>query len=257
MTFSLLGWSESQDTSNALTGVAALADQHQTPSGDNYLVPGDTPRIGAVAVIGATVTRAQIISPTLRKSSLIDVRPLNVGAEPLSPTPYMPMWDKPRELAPSEGLNVSVAENAAGAERETVLIWMMGEAQPIPEGTIETVQIDFTLTLVANVWSSGAGVISQAQTAGRYAIVGGRAESAGLVAWRLIIQGQAERPGAIGYDSPADLEDPVFRMGRMGRVWGEYESTTLPQGEFLSISADTSETVWLDVILIREGIPSS
>lgn len=254
MSFTLVGYDESQDTSNALVNVAALADQSITTQGDDILVPSFARNLAGVAAIGATITQARITSPSLRKQSQVDVAPINVAAEPSAPTPWLSMWDRPRALVVGEGLRAQVAENAAGAERETVLVWLASDdAPPVPEGPVETIRVDFTTTLGANVWTIGTGTVAQQQNAGRYAIVGMRAESAGLKAARLVIPGSEYRPGCIGYDANGDVEDARFRRGGLGRVWGEYEHTFLPQVEFLSVSADTSETVWLDVVLVREG----
>lgn len=254
MSFTVVGWDESQDTSNALTFVAALVDQSVTTNGDTIRVPSHAPRIAAALALGATITRARISAPSLRKKSNIDLAPINIGIEPDTPTPYLAMWERPRTLTVGESLRAEASENAAGAERATILAWLLAtDPQPVPEGEIQTVRIDFTTTLTANVWSIATGTMAQDLEAGRYAIVGGRGEAAGLQAWRLVIPGSEYRPGAIGYDAADDVEDRRFRYGGLGVSWGEFEHDTLPQVEFLSNSADTSETVWLDLVLVREG----
>ena len=54
-------------------------------------------------------------------------------------------------------------------------------------------------TLTAFQWTNAQLTFDQALPAGRYQIVGGRMESAGLLAWRCVIVGGLWRPGAIGF----------------------------------------------------------
>jgi hypothetical protein len=249
MSFSLVAWSESQDTAAALTQVAALADQHVTTSGDDVLVPDFAPFLAGYFALGATISLGQMSAPSLRKTTLQDISPLNIGAEPLVPTPWHNRFVTPRPLVPGEGLRALVAEGAAGAEQETVLAWLSdGQIAPV-SGEVQTIRCTNASTLVAYAWTLGALTLSQQLEAGRYAIVGMRATSAGLIAARLVIPGSAYRPGCIGYDAASDAEDPVFRNGGLGS-WGEFEHTFPPQAEFLSVSADTAQVVMLDVVKI-------
>lgn len=249
MSFTVVAWSESQDTSAVLTQVAALADQHVTTSGDDVLVPDFAPNLVGVFAAGATISQAQLTSPSLRKSTQYDVNPINIGAEPLTPTPFHNRFATPRALIPGEGLRALVAEGAAGAEQETVIAFLSSGEMGSVSGEVQTIRCTNGSTLVGYAWTLGALTLTQQLEAGRYAIVGMRAQSAGLIAARLVIPGSAYRPGCIGYDASSDAELSVFRYGALGS-WGEFEHTFPPQCEFLSVSADTAQTVWLDVVKI-------
>ena len=249
MPFSLAAFSESQDTAAALTQVAALSDQHITTDGDDILVPEWAPNLVGVCAIGATLAQAQISSPSLRQRTLIDVNPLNLGAEPLGAEAWMPMFENPVPLEPGEGVRALVAEGAAGAEQETVLVWFASEMEAIPAGDIETIRCTATATLVAYAWSLASLTLSQQLRAGTYAIVGMRAECAGGLAARLVIPGSAFRPGVIAYDTISDRAPPEFSPGAVG-VYGTFDHRFIPQVEFLSVSADTAEVVYLDIIKI-------
>jgi hypothetical protein len=248
--FSLVAYTESQDSSGALVNVAALADQHITTQGDDVVVPDWANKLAGVCAIGATISQAQMTSPSMRAESLLDVAPVSVGAEPVFPLAYVDLWDKPRTLEPGEGLQALVAETAAGAEQETVLAWLQGDVAAAPDGVVETIRCTATATLTALAWSLATLVLSQSLRAGRYAIVGMRAQSAGLLAARLVIPGSQFRPGVIGTDAAGDQPPMKFRRGDMGQSWGEFEHRFVPQVEFLSVSADTAETVWLDVVKV-------
>ena len=247
MSFSLVAWSESQDTAGVLTNVAAVADQHITTDGDDVLVPSFAPNLAGVFAIGATISQAQISSPTLRKGLLYDISPLNVGAEPVN-RPYLhERFRNPIALTPGEGLRALVAEGAAGAEQETVLVWLQSEFEEAPGGEILTVRATATATLTAYAWSLCSLTLSQQLEAGRYAIVGMKAVSAGAIAARLVIPGSEYRPGVVAADSEGDVSVNDQRYGIHG-VFGEFEHTFPPQVEFFSVSADTAETVYLDLI---------
>lgn len=249
MAFSLVGWSESQDTGGSLTYVSAISDQHITTDGDDILVPSFAPNLAGVFAIGTTITQAQISSPSLRKGLLYDVSPLNVGTEP-NVRPYLhDRFRKPLPLTVGEGLRALVAEAAVGAEQETVLAFLQSEFEEAPGGDIMTVRATSTATLTAYAWSLCPLTLSQQLEAGRYAIVGMKAISAGAIAARLVLPGSQFRPGVIAADSEGDVSIPEFRYGGKG-VFGEFEHTFIPAVEFLSTSADTAETVYLDIIKV-------
>lgn len=250
MGFTLCGFTESQDTAAVLTEVAALPDQHLTVDGDDILVPDDFDKLMAVFALGATITGARISSPTLRKRLMPDISPLNVGAEPVSGLRLFDMTKNPLDLTAGEGLRALVSEAAAGAEQGTVLVWLGdGEIEDIT-GEVQTVKLTGTTTLTANVWSLCPLTIAQQLEAGTWRIVGMRAISAGAVAARLVIPGSPWRPGAIAYDSEADVEHRQFRHGHYG-VWGEFSHSFIPQVEFLSVSADTAQTIYLDLQKVK------
>lgn len=247
MAFSLVGWSESQDTGGVLTEMAALKDQHVTTKGDDVLIPSFAPNLIALYALGATITRAQFSSPSLRERSLIDISPIDIGAEPASNPRIVDFVERPIPLTPGEGARFLVAEGAAGAERETGLAWLQGDREDVPAGEIETIRCTANTTLTPFQWSLCELDLSQQLRAGRYAIVGMSAISAGAIAARLVIPGSAYRPGILAFDTETDFGTTFARNGRLGK-WGEFEHVYPPQVEFLSVSADTAETVYLDVI---------
>lgn len=246
MAFTMAAFSESQDTSAVLTEVAALPDQHLTVDGDDILVPDGFEYLMGVFALGANITAARLSSPTLRKRLMPDISPLNVGAEPVSGLRLFELATTPLKLTSGEGLRALVAEDTAGAERETVLVWLGDGSIETVTGPVHTVKLTGTTTLVANAWSLVPLTISQQLEAGTWRIVGMRALSAGAVAARLVIPGSPWRPGTVAYDDEADVEHRQFRHGNYG-IWGEFSHSFIPQVEFLSISADTAETVYLDV----------
>ena len=76
-----------------------------------------------------------------------------------------------------------------------------------------------------------------------------RASSAGLIAARLVFSQYPWRPGCIASDTLGEQSAPIFRFGALG-IWGEFSHNTPPTVDFFSLSADTSQTVDLDLVLL-------
>jgi len=248
MPFSVVGYSESQDSAT-LVEIAALADgQHVAVSGDDVFVPSFASYLFGYHFMGANFTQGQVQAPSLRTQLLIDVRPGDVADEPASPSAVELFPASPIRLDPNEGLRTLMAEDGAGATRVTAFLWLApGVITPI-SGTIYTVRCTGTTTLVAHAWTNGTLTFSQTLRAGRFQVVGARAEAAGLRNFRLVFPGATTyRPGAPGYDAAGDLEDPRFRRGGLG-IWGDFDSRLPPSVDYMSASADTAETVHLDLI---------
>jgi hypothetical protein len=251
--FTLCAYHENINTA-VLDYITAAADPHVRVLGDDILVPSLSNLMGAFA-LGATMTQAQLSSPSLRRLSLLDVQPFNIGAEPVDTqlvSTFQDYFSNPIPLVQSEALNALINQGAGGAERETVLVWFGDKVDAVPDGPRFTLRFTNATTLVAYAWTAGALTFTQAVPAGRYAVIGGRAVSAGLIAFRLIFPGGGWRPGAIGVDLGSDAQVQRFRNGNAGS-WGEFEHDLPPIAEFFSVSADTAQVVHLDLVQIREG----
>jgi hypothetical protein len=247
----MVGWFENQDSAT-LVAVAALADPHVRVVADDIIVPDDLTKLACIYGWGADITQGQLQSPSLRKRTNIDVSPLDSADEPTSNPPHMPLWENPIDLVPSEALNFFAAEDNAGAGDSACFVWLMDKLDEIPDGPIFTVRCTNATTLTADVWTNGALTFTQTLPAGRYAVVGMRAESAGLRAARLVPVGASHRPGVIGFDTYQDVEPEWARNGGIG-VFCEFEHNSPPTCDFMSLSADSAQVVWLDLIQIREG----
>ena len=247
--FSLVGFTESQDSAS-LVNVAALADPHIRVSGDDISVPAQISNVGAVYAIGASTTRAQLVSPSIRRRYPFEIIPVEAAAEPADPVKFLPFLQNPIALDPDESLNAQAAEGGAGANQSTVLVWLTdGPIQPVTGAEIFTIRATNTSTLTAYAWTNGALTFNDTLPAGEYAVVGMQASSAGLLAARLVFSQYPWRPGVIAADTNTELGSPSFRFGAMGE-FGRFTHTTPPTVDFLSISADTSQTVHLDLVMV-------
>jgi len=254
MPFHLAGYTESQDSAT-LVNVAALADDLLTVVGDNIRIPASSPErpamnfLAAAYALGPNVTQARLVAPSLERLTRFQIAPIDVNAEPTYPLTISELWANPKALDPDENMQAQAAEDGAGATRATLLIWLAdGPIQPIT-GEIFTTRVTGTTTLVANAWTRGTIVLDEELPVGRYALVGAFFVAAGLQAFRFRPIGSPYAPGAVGADAIGDSGHSRFRKGGLG-AWFEFTHNVLPSLEYLSNSADTAETGWLDLIKV-------
>lgn len=246
MVFHLAAFDESQDTAT-LANVATVADTILRTNGDDLYVDRTLSQIIGIYALGATIARAQLRSPSMLNYWYYEISGLDLSAEPSSPQIFHDLRFTPLQLAPTEALNAQIAEAAAGAEREIVLVWFSdGPITPV-EADVRTLRFTASATLTANAWTNVQLTADQQMPAGEYEIVGMRAEAAGCIAARLVFRDNPYRPGVAGVDAQSDIQFPGFRRGGMGS-FGRFFHDALPSVDFLSISADTAEVVYLDLI---------
>ncbi|MGB9740127.1 hypothetical protein [Chloroflexus sp.] len=248
--FTLVGWSEAQAYGATYAAIAALPDPHVRVEGVNVIVPADLPYIGGLYGVGANLTAVRVDSPSLRRVSPVDISYIDAAAEPSSPGTFEDRFTSPIPVVSYEPLRALTSNNASsGTTRVSVLTWLTDGPQVPVSGDIYTVMATSSTTLTAYAWTNGALTFSQVLPAGRYQVVGMVAQSAGLIAARLLFVGGKWRPGCLCRDSVSDVSPSVFRFGRLG-VWGEFNHDAPPTVDFLSSSADSSEIVWLDLIKV-------
>lgn len=254
----LAGFDEVQDPAGAFVFVAALDDVLGLDDGDDFIIP-TLSRVGlmAVGVPSGANQRARITAPSLRDLSTWELSNFNGGAdadaEPDSPQKVHDFRSSPFPLQEDERVNCEMDYNPTTTEAGWVLFWLTDA--PIVSGVpgrMFTVRVTATVTMVVTTWTNASIAFTDALKAGRYAIVGARWQSAGLVATRFVFRDTVWRPGVLGVDDENDEQAPMFRYGGMG-VLGEFEFNTPPSVDFLSISADTAPTGVLDLVVVREG----
>lgn len=247
MPMHLAAWNDNTHRA-ALTAIAALTDPVLRVQGNDIIVP-TIPRLGLIYGLGANLTQLQLTSPSIRRMWPLDCEPIDQNAAASVPTPWLQLYEEPLQLAAGEALDALVVDNAAGANQKVVLVQFIdGPAQPV-RGDIFTMKCTGTTTLTAFAWTNVPLTLSQQLPVGTYQLVGMRAESTGVIAARAVFIGGGWRPGCIGFTTVSKAQWDPHRLGRTG-VWGTFDNLTPPSIDFLSASADTAETVWLDCIKI-------
>jgi len=167
------------------------------------------------------------------------------------------IWLPPRPVTLKETEEVSlIAQNTStSAASATVGVLSLGvdALPPVPSGDIILVKATGSTTLTAYTWTSVKVTPEVQLEAGTYALVKFIPISAGCIAARVIIPGQVWRPGMPGIagtePSALDFEYdllsaiPMFEMGRFSHL-------AIPEFQFLSKSADTSEVVYMYLVKV-------
>jgi len=248
MTFHVAGWSASVDQVT-VAALAALADPSLTVSGNNIQIPDFSSMLCGAFGIGVNLTRFQLQSPSLRRVINYEVAPLNYLATPMNPPHFSDFFQNPIQLDVSEQMQAYTAEDGAGATRMNAFVLLGdGKVDQITD-PIFTVRVTAGTTLTAYAWTNSAVTFDQVLPVGNYAIVGARFWSAGLLAFRFLLQGQTPRPGGIGQIDNKTAVPNGQRYGGWGN-WGVFNSTTPPTVDFISGSADTSEVGVIDLIAV-------
>lgn len=254
--FTVWGYTASANPST-LTAIAAIADPHVRVVSNDVYVPVDFKYLWGGYGVATTITRMQISSPSLRRTFLPEVAPLDVGAAlPTSPRKILLFDDSPIQLDGAEALDVNVTDGAGAAERITCLIFAgPGPSKPDTRPFF-TLRATSAVTCVANSWTNGALTFDQTLPAGRYDVVGMRARSTNLIAARLVFVGGTYRPGVIGYAATTSLDYDKFRSGNLG-VFGNFAHNAPPTVDFLANAGDTAETLELDLVYVgAQGAPA-
>ena len=254
MAFTTAFFGETIDAAGGLVNIAALADQSLTTSGDDLTIP----TLNQIALIAAGVSSggdgyARFETPSLLRVTRLYVSPINgnadADAEPGTPPALYDYRRNPLSLVTGELGQAFVESNTGSAAFQWLGLWLSdGAIQPVV-GEMFTNRFTNTDTLTVDAWTNGQITPQDRLPAGRYSVVGMRYVGAGAVAARLVFPGQiGYRPGVLGCDSDSDI-DGTIRIGAMGSL-GEFPHNELPSVDFLSISGDSAQDIYLDLIKI-------
>ena len=197
---------------------------------------------------GLTQGYARIVTPTFRQITSPFIRPLDNAAHPIT-LPGIARYDKnPLVLKGLEEISV-ITNNAGVLVAKTLLGLSLTPIMPAPQGNIFTLRGTGATTQAALGWTQVAVTWSDSLPSGSYVCVGMAAFAATCVGARLTFEGQWERPGCVGTDLVTSNEGEYFHRGNLG-VFGNFHSYRMPSVEFLSVSADTAQEIYLDLIRV-------
>lgn len=231
------------DGSTGYIAVAAISGTDETVQNARHVFPADTLLLAAAAA-GATMTRARILSPSLRVIAPPHVRPLTAAALfPNDPN----IADFRRQGIRLMGKEEHSVEVQNGASESTKVILFVGDGNyNLPAGPEYVILLTGTTTLVASAWTNCPLTMEQALPVGVYSVIGMEAISTTCVAARLVFPGMPSyrRPGCLGAAAIGSRSWSPFSDGGMGE-YGRFDTTVLPSAEFLATVADTAQTVFL------------
>ena len=222
-----------------------------------FMVPAGLKNLYWGFVGGQYLGDAYIFAPSLEvKRFRCRIFPKKVGDTVLDKD-NAELWVPSRPISLKETEEVSlIAQNTSGsASSPTVGVFALGAdaLPPPPAGDIIIVRATGTTTLTAYAWTTVKVTPEVQLEAGVYSLVGFVPISAGAVAARAIIPGQVWRPGvpAIAGSEPSalDFEHDLFRVLPLYEM-GRFSHLAIPEFQFLSKSADTTEVVYLYLVKV-------
>lgn len=272
MAFTLVAFHDAEAHSS-LAAVDAVADPHVRVSGNDIYVPKWNLLL-AVFAGGDNMSECRLQSPSLRRLAQQRIAPVcdealpltrgswtvdeggtsthNIVTRDVDPNPFFHDFkDNPRVLDVSEALNAYAVNG--DATDEWILVWLGDGIEAVPSGEMFTVEATLSVTGSKGNWVNGAITFAQTLSAGRYAIVGMRAQASNAVAARLVFQEYPHRPGVLCVAGDGYPDIKTLRYGGFG-VFGEFEHDTPPTVDVLA-NADATVNMELnfDLIQVRAG----
>lgn len=243
-----MGYTASVDQAVA-AAIAGIPDQALQVNVNDIIIPSDMTNILAAFAVGPSLTRVQLVSPSLRAVWNQEVFGIDLNAATTDALLLEYYGQNAIPLAPGEPLNAFFAEGAAGASRGTVLVWLCDTPPGPILADIRTIRVTGAFTAVANTWTNGNLVFNDTLPAGTYALVGAQIISANMQAFRFVFKGGFYRPGAIAGAALSTRQNQLFRHGNMGQ-WGQFQNLTPPSIDVLCNGADTSFQGVLDLVQV-------
>lgn len=260
MPMHMIAHAQSVDPAGAYTAITGAAGEIvcRTVANDIFVPTLNQVIMVAAGVESAVESFARLTAPSLLRRMRYEINPLNMAAaaavEPGSPPAVVDLRRTPLKLVKDEGLRLEINSNPAAAQWQWG-VYILADAPPAPvQGDVFTVLATGATALVAGTWVNVPLTFPDQLPRGRYAVVGFRPRSAGMIASRLVFLGAAGgwRPGALGLDVESDLQHEMFRNGGLG-VYGEFEDTDMFSVDCLAISADAAEDFLFDLLQLRDG----
>lgn len=243
-------------TSNVAAGatdadIAALIDPQFTITNNHILMPMDS-KLELAYVFGASVIRAQMVTPKFRSVVIPFVRPIERAATP----PQLPNVSRMGGYWPiiptNEELQFLVSNNlGAATEQENVVVWLSDGRNDTPVGPVYPLRFTSTITLVANAFASGSITLAQTLPSGRYAIVGASGFCTNGAIARFILPGYQWRPGFLVGQNAGIFMGEWFQAGSLGN-WGEFVNTSVPSVEVFG-TANGAQTLDGYMYIIKIG----
>jgi len=248
----LCAWSEVIPT-NTETEVDVIPDDILTRTADErFMVPSEIPNVIWKAALSTNLEKARIYTPSLEVKRTIPYVIPQVHDNDIFPVDRVCVDKELRPLAlvPTEEISFYLT-TTANVRCYGLVSLGPPTLPPVPAGDIRVVRATGTKTLTPNQWTSVKIVPDVALEAGTYALAGFIPISDNCIAARAIISGQVWRPGVPGL---AGAERAVKNFERFyftelqNYLMGTFTHMTIPEFQFLSSAADTSQVVYLYLV---------
>lgn len=243
-----LAYSQSINSA-AETDTLPVSDDIFVIQNNHFLPQQDMVGLWATA-FGTNITRARLITPSMRQVTPPEIRPLIPALIGGSRNKVARWLRNPPVFRAVEEIELATTNSAGVAQQITGLLSLAPSMPaPVPGGPLFVMRGTGTTTVSANKWTTCPITWSDILPNGTYAVIGLSGFSANGQALRLIFIGQNWRPGALAQTVAGDIEDEIFINGSFGEL-GRFNTTTLPNVQFLCNAADTAQTVFLYLVKV-------
>ena len=230
------------------TGVDAVQDTILNTV-NNRILPGRDYGLIYSYVLGSSVDQARLDSPQARSVILPHFSKIDQNSTPSSDPNFNDYSQNPFRIRGLEEFQPQVA-NSGGGEIDYVIMGLRESFEPIPSGEVWTMRGTSTTSTNADEWTTITTTWSDELPAGKWALVGGVAQSSTAIAYRWVIEGQDLRPGGVAITSLANRTSDVFYQGRLG-VLGRFSAWNPPRIQMLESAASTD----IDVLMSFMRLP--
>lgn len=236
-----------------LAELTAQSDQIIAIQNSHLFPPRDLP-LWAVYALGTTVRRQRISTPKTRQIAIPQVSPMEQAALPADNPAVMDLRRMPYFLPREEEIAIEHFQNVGMAQDGWSVLFFGYENDarqmsptPAPVGDLTVLRATGTTTQTADAWSDITLTYDQQLPVGNYAVVGAQCFAATGIAFRLILDGQYPRPGGLCQLNEGGRPWEGQVMGGLG-LWGTFRTVSLPRLQIYSSSADSAQTLWLQVV---------
>jgi hypothetical protein len=256
MPFTTIAYYQSVDPAGVDVRLPPVLDPTVRISGNDLYVPALNKLMAAAAMVCITggLGIARLTSPSLLRLARTNIAPIQGAAAAASlpgDPPSITVYEAGGiQLATNEGLDVIINSDPAAAQIQAVVAWLCDQfPAEVNPGDVFTLRATGATALVAGSWINVPLTFDDAIPVGKYSIVGMRAQSATMLAGRLVVPGFAWRPGVLGCLTSSHRDDRRFRMGNLGE-FAQFDSLTLFSVECLAEAADATQVFEFDVAKI-------
>jgi len=248
----LCAWSQVVPT-DAETELDAITDDVLSiVGGKRFAVRAGMDHVHFTAALSTNLVSARLNSPSLemrRTRAYVIPQVSDAIKFPLSPYAV---------CKPPVPLTLAVGEHLSGlgTASANVRIYMLASLgpatlPPVPAGERIVVRCTSNTPLRPNEWTTCNLTPDVSLAVGTYTLIGMLPISANAIAARAIVLGQVNRPGVpalAGTEAAVKKCDPLWLTAVQQYPMGSFPHTDLPQVQFLSSAADTSEVVYLYLV---------
>lgn len=246
------------------------------PSSSGLQVSAALNKLHSLFGVGAHLENISPQAASMLPLPYPNLAPNNIGTAIESPARFWDWSRAPKPLRPTETFNIFASQTNGSSETEKVFVQFTdGIMIPWPalasgpaisgNGMLTTAHATAATTLTANAFTQVTPLLDLPLPAGTYALVGARVQSAGAIAFRMKpINEPLWRPGGAGCQTADQLEPPGQRainaltgLPSHWGVWFTFFQNTVPNVDIYSLSADTKEDIWFDIIKISDVVTAN